>query len=107
MSYSTRNLRNHLIITLEGSLDIYSAPTLKKDFHKLIDSGELSIVFDMINIKLLDSSGIALLANLQKRLQSENGRFFLMNLNADILVILKLASLESFFKIIQDENDLP
>ncbi|MCC5813708.1 MAG: STAS domain-containing protein [Leptospira sp.] len=106
MSYTTRNYRNHLIITLEGSLDIYSAPTLKKDFHKLIDSGALSIVFDMKNIKLLDSSGIALLANLQKKLQSLDGRFFLMNLNSDILVILKLASLESFFKIVQAESEL-
>lgn len=107
MSYSTKKLRNHFIITLEGALDIYSAPSLKKDFHKMIDDGVESLVFDMVNIKLLDSSGIALLANLQKRMASEEKRFYLLNVNSDIMVIFKLASLESFFKILSNESDLP
>lgn len=107
MVYKKRELRNHTIVTIEGSLDIYTAPSFKKDIHALIDGGIESLVMDMVNIRLLDSSGIALLANLHKKLKSEGGKLYLMNVNNDIIVILKLSSLDKFFTILNSEADLP
>lgn len=107
MNFTTKQVKNHTVVTLEGSLDIYSAPALKKELHKIIDDGAESVAIDMINIKLLDSSGIALLANLQKKLKSEEGQFFLLNVSQDVMVILKLSSLDKFFTILGGEGELP
>lgn len=107
MEYITKNFKNHTVITLTGAIDIYTAPHLKKSIHSLIDSGVQSLVIDMINIKLIDSSGIAMLANIQKRLKNEDGKFYLINVNPDILVILKLASLDKYFPIYQSLEELP
>jgi anti-anti-sigma factor len=107
VGFTSKTHKNYQIITLDGDLDIYSAPSLKKDIHKLIDDGTLYLGIDMIHIKLLDSSGIALLANVQKRLRSEGGDLILLNVQPDVLVIFKLSSLDKFFKIISNEKDLP
>ncbi|WCL47999.1 STAS domain-containing protein [Leptospira sp. GIMC2001] len=107
MSFTVNKIKNHTVIRFEGALDIYSAPAIKKEIHKLVDDGIDSLVFDMINIKLLDSSGIALLANLQKRMKTEEGNFYLLNVNPDVLVILKLSSLDKFFTIFSSDKDLP
>lgn len=107
MEYSVKDLNQHKVVLLKGNLDIYSAPGLKKDLHKLIDEGTDSLAIDMIHIKLLDSSGIALLANLKKKMSSEEGNFYLLNVNPDVNVILKLSSLENYFRILQDESELP
>ncbi|MCZ8237542.1 MAG: STAS domain-containing protein [Leptospiraceae bacterium] len=107
MSSQITKLRNHTVVQLNGALDIYTAPALKKELHSLIDDGINSLVIDMIHIKLLDSSGIALLANVQKRMKAEEGRFFLLNVNQDVLIILKLSSLDKFFTIINSQDDLP
>jgi anti-anti-sigma factor len=107
MEFTTRQVKKHTVIELKGALDIYSAPSLKKDLHKMIDEGATSLAIDMVNIKLLDSSGIALLANLQKRLKSEDGHFYLLNIQPDVMVILKLSSLDQFFQILNSETQLP
>jgi len=107
MNFTTSQVKNHTVVTLEGSLDIYSAPALKKELHKIIDDGAESLAINMVNIKLLDSSGIALLANLQKKLKSEDGTFFLLNVSQDVMVILKLSSLDKFFSILPSEKELP
>lgn len=106
VGFTSKTHKNYEIITLDGDLDIYSAPSLKKEIHKLIDGGILFLGIDMINIKLLDSSGIALLANIQKRLKTEAGNLILLNVQPDVLVIFKLASLDKFFKIITNESEL-
>lgn len=107
MKFTQRINRQHKILLLEGALDIYTAPGLKKEIHKIIDEGVDSLVVDMVHINLLDSSGIALLANIKKRLQSEEKQFYLMNVQSDVMVILKLSSLDNFFQILTNETDLP
>ena len=99
--------KNHTVVQLKGSLDIYSAPGFKKELHALIDSGVQSLAIDMIHIKLLDSSGIALLANIQKRMKTEESKFYLVHVQPDVMVILKLSSLDKFFHILPSIDDLP
>ncbi|NCN09835.1 MAG: STAS domain-containing protein [Leptospira sp.] len=107
MSTQITKLRNHTVVQLDGALDIYTAPALKKELHSLLDEGIDSLVIDMIHIKLLDSSGIALLANVQKRMKTESGNFYLLNVNQDVLIILKLSSLDKFFTIVNSQEELP
>ncbi len=63
-------------------------------------------MIDMKNLSHMDSSGIALLANLQKQIRSNSGSFYMMNVNDDIKNVLKLAALDKFFNILDSEADL-
>ena len=54
-------------------------------------------------IQTLDSSGIALLANIQKKMKSAGNKFGLLSPTNDIMGVLKLSSLDTFFTIYQNE----
>ncbi len=107
MEYSKRDKGKHKIIELKGNLDIYSASKMKKEINQIIDDeGVESLILDMAHVTHMDSSGIALLANLQKKLKTEDAKFALVNVTGDIMAVLKLSSLDSFFTIYPTENDI-
>ncbi len=107
MDFKTRVKNSHTIIELQGSLDIYTASKMKKQITALIEEEELdSLVLDMSKVTHMDSSGIALLANLQKKMKSNNSNFALLSCTSDIMAVLKLSSLDSFFTIYNSEGEL-
>ncbi|MCB1157086.1 MAG: STAS domain-containing protein [Leptospiraceae bacterium] len=107
MELTERDKGNHKIIELSGNLDIYSASKIKKEINKKIDDEEIeSLILDMSKVTHMDSSGIAMLANLQKRMKSDDLSFALLSVTNDIMAVLRLSSLDSFFKIYQTETEV-
>lgn len=104
---SVREKGNHKIISIAGEVNLYSVSQLRKDIMSLVDESVPSLVIDMKDLTHMDSSGIALLANLQKRIKSNNGQFSMINVNNDINNVLKLAALDKFFNILETEDQLP
>ncbi len=107
MEFTTKTIGNHKVFELVGSLDIYSASKMKKEINSILDEEEIeSLVLDMSKVTHMDSSGIALLANLQKKMKTEGSKFALLKVTNDIMAVLKLSSLDNFFTILQSESDL-
>ncbi len=107
MEFTTKTKGKHKIFELVGSLDIYSASKMKKEINAVVDEEEIeSLVLDMAKVTHMDSSGIALLANLQKKMKTEGSKFALLNVTNDIMAVLKLSSLDNFFTIYQSEAEL-
>ena len=107
MDFVQRNKGSHRIIELSGSLDIYSASKMKKEINKMIDDEGLeSLILDMGKVSHMDSSGIAMLANLQKKMKGEGFKFALLNVTADIIAVLRLSSLDNFFTIYKSESEI-
>lgn len=108
MGYTVRTKGEHTIVAIDGEVDLYSVAGLRKEILKLIDDDISSLVIDMANLRYMDSSGIALMANLQKKMKANKGKdtFALLNVNGDIMEVLKLAALENFFIIYESEAQL-
>ena len=107
MELKIRNHGNSKIFQLVGSLDIYTASKVKKEITQIIDDEETELVIlDMANVNHMDSSGIALLANIQKKMKSAGNRFGLLTPTNDIMAVLKLSSLDSFFTIYNNEAEI-
>ena len=60
----------------------------------------------MKDINYMDSSGIGALVAGQKKVKTKGGKFALLNIKEDVLNILKLATLDQFFTIYSDENEI-
>ena len=100
MELKFREKGKHKIVRLIGSMDIYTASKVKKEITQIIDEEECqSIVFDMSEVHHMDSSGIALLANIQKKMKTAGNKFGLLTPTNDIMGVLKLSSLDTFFTI--------
>lgn len=106
MDVSIRDHGEHKIISITGEVDLYNVSELKKILFSITDGANSSVVVDMKNVNYMDSSGIGALVAGQKKMKAHAGKFALMNIHEDVLNILKLATLDRFFKIYDTEDEL-
>jgi anti-sigma B factor antagonist len=106
MDIQIRDRGDHRIISVNGEVDLYNVSELKKALFSAIDGSCISIVVDMKDVNYMDSSGIGALVAGQKKMKAHNGKFALMNIHEDVLNILKLATLDRFFRIYDNEDEL-
>jgi anti-sigma B factor antagonist len=59
------------VIAVEGELDLFRAPALKEAFLELVGRRARAIVIDLSATTLLDSTGLALLMTLPRRLEPD------------------------------------
>ena len=106
MEVAIKDRGEHKIVSINGEVDLYNVSELKKTLFSITDGANNSVVVDMRNVNYMDSSGIGALVAGQKKMKAHNGKFALMNIHDDVLNILKLATLDKFFKIYESEDDL-
>jgi anti-sigma B factor antagonist len=108
MDISFGDIGSHKVVRVNGDVDLYNVGDLKRSVFELIDEGEVqSLIIDMANVNYIDSSGVGALVAAQKKMKTSGGKFGLMSLTEDVLNILKLATLDQFFKIYESEAQLP
>lgn len=101
-----REAGDYKIIEVSGEVDLYNVSELKKALFSITDGKFPNVVVDMKNVNYMDSSGIGALVAGQKKMKAHNGKFALINIHDDVLNILKLATLDKFFKIYEGEDEL-
>jgi anti-sigma B factor antagonist len=106
MEIDFKDLGEHKIVLVSGEVDLYNVSDLKKALFSITDGKHMSVIVDLKNVNYMDSSGIGALVAGQKKMKAHNGRFALVNIHDDVLNILKLATLDKFFKIYESEEEL-
>ena len=107
MEYTVNEDGKHKVIALKGELDLYKTGKLKRELLEAIGDEVSSLVMDMTELKYMDSSGIALMAFLQKHVKGKGGTFAFLSVNSEIMNVLKLAALDNFFKIYETMDQVP
>ncbi|MGH9057858.1 MAG: STAS domain-containing protein [Acidimicrobiales bacterium] len=59
-----------IVISLEGELDLSSAPQLREAIDEALESKPDHLVLDLHGLRFMDSSGIAVLVHTQARIDS-------------------------------------
>lgn len=106
MQVNFRDYGEHKILAINGEVDLYNVGELKKILFGATDGSNKSVVIDMKNVNYMDSSGIGAMVAGQKKMKALGGKFSLLNISDDVLNILKLATLDKFFTILEDESEL-
>lgn len=107
MEYSITNIRNHAVVEFLGDISTYNVSKFKEMLFELIDGDNLSIIIDMKHLNFLDSSGIGVIMAGHKKMQALQGHFALLNVSPEIMQVLVLATLDNFFTIYEDYEELP
>ena len=103
---SFKDLGEHKIVEVSGEVDLYNVSELKKSLFSITNGEFSSVIVDMSNVSYMDSSGIGALVASQKKMRANNGNFALLNIHEDVLNILKLATLDKFFKIYYNSDEI-
>ncbi|MDH5720403.1 MAG: STAS domain-containing protein [Spirochaetia bacterium] len=105
MEIQLRDMGRHKVIAIEGDVDLYNVSELKQSIFKMLDDENIqSLIVDMKDINYMDSSGIGALVAAQKKVKTLGGKFALLNVRDEVINILRLATLDQFFTIYEDDS---
>ena len=92
---------NRLTVSIEGSLDIRTAPDLSKALEGELDDVN-EVYFDLAGTSYTSSAGLRVLLKTFQVMEAKEGRMVLKNVNEDLYDVLKLSGFVDFLEI---END--
>ncbi len=106
MRYSIDKSDNFTVFTLdEENLNSVIAPDLKSEFIILRNEGVKNLIFDLKNVKYVDSSGLSAILT-ANRLWKGYGHFILTDINHDpVKRLIEISRLDSILTITPEFND--
>ncbi|MFQ5752391.1 MAG: STAS domain-containing protein [bacterium] len=87
------------IVEVEGEVDLYSSPILRKELLELTKNGHKAILVDLEKVKYMDSSGIATLVEALQQVGKYGGKLKLTNLRDAVKDVFELSRLDKVFDI--------
>ena len=98
--YKIKNEFNVCIIEMNGDLvDRNQAAAMMAEFDELISQKQLKYVFDLGELKYMNSTGLNVLINLFTKTRKEGGEVIIANVNKKITELLIITKLTSLFNI--------
>jgi len=92
-------------VTLEGEVDVYTAPRLKEQLVELLDDGCTSIIVDLEKVAFIDSSGLGVLVGALRRAREKGGVVRLVCTRESVLKIFRITGLDKVFPIFSDASE--
>ena len=90
-----------LTVSIEGSLDIRTAPDLSKALEGELDDVN-EVYFDLAGTSYTSSAGLRVLLKTFQVMEAKDGRMVLKNVNEDLYDVLKLSGFVDFLEIEKD-----
>ncbi|NLH31573.1 MAG: anti-sigma factor antagonist [Firmicutes bacterium] len=93
---SAETVNQALIVTLEGELDLHTAPPFKQciDSHLAKNLALKDLVLKMDKINFIDSSGLGVILGRYKLIQKRGGKLIFVACNPQVHRILKLSGMQ-------------
>jgi len=107
MEISLKNIASSLVISVSGSLDIYTSLDFKNFLEANIpqSGGEnLHVIINLEKLNYIDSSGIGMLIKQLNYVQELKGRFSIANMKPAIEKVFKVAGLTTYFQTISESE---
>ena len=90
------------VLSLEGEVDVYTAPRLKEALINELESGCTYVLVDLENVGFIDSSGLGVLVGGLRRAKEKGGSIRLVCTRDSILKVFRITGLDKVFPIFSD-----
>lgn len=87
------------MLQLAGSLDVLTAPELMPTIDQIVDEKRPRVTVDLAGLDIIDSSGVAALVALYKRLRAVGGQVTVTGARDQPLAIFKLLRMDKVFSM--------
>lgn len=81
LNYVNEQKNGAYVMTMRGSLDALTVPDVRPAVEELIAKGNVKVVVDLSGLTVIDSSGVALIVSLFKRLRAQGGSIRVSGVN--------------------------
>ncbi len=90
------------IFQVEGEINISTSPNLKKLFEK---QPAKKVIVDLENVSYIDSSGLATLVEMLKKMRSQGGGLALSGMSEKVRSLFEITKLDKLFTISTDQRE--
>lgn len=92
-------------LSLEGEVDVYTAPRLKEAIVDQIDDGCVNIIVNLEKVGFIDSSGLGVLVSGLRRAKERDGAIRLVCTRENVLKIFRITGLDKVFPIFATQDE--
>lgn len=78
------------VVTVEGDVDLFSAPALREHFAALVDGGRHHLAVDLDGVHFLDSVGIGSFVTVLKQVRAHGGSLRLVCTNERVARLFRM-----------------
>lgn len=96
--------RGTAVVALEGEIDLWSAPELKRTLCELVATGHKQLVLDAAGVKFMDSTALGVLVGVERRLAGD-GRLVIAQPGGEVLRVLELSGVGASLQIFSTVGD--
>ncbi len=106
MQISTRQSGDATIVDVQGDIDLYNSPEVRKALlEALREKRAPRVVVNLKGVRYIDSSGVASLVEGLKVSRELGSRFILYGLSPAAREVLELSRLIRVFEVFENENE--
>lgn len=82
------------VVEVKGEVDLYSAPKLKESLLSLVEKGAQWILIDLRRVSYIDSSGLAAIIEVLRKLKDQKGDIILCSPASNVRSAFRIARLD-------------
>jgi len=98
--------RGVLIVRVKGELDMHVADKFRQKIDNALEaSGVKHILFNLEEVKFIDSSGLGVILGRYKKINAAGGKVLATNIQPQVVQIFELSGLLKIIKIYNSEAD--
>lgn len=105
LNINLEEVKNSVILHLEGRIDAANSPSLEKRMQKLKTDKYAKILLDLQGVDYLSSAGLRVFLSFTKQLKAEKKKLVLFSVNEEVLEIIKVAGFTTIIKIVKNRDD--
>jgi anti-sigma B factor antagonist len=94
------------VITVNGEIDVATAPQLRESLHRLIAPGQATVVLDLLGVTFLDSTALGVLVGALKRCRELGGELHIVVTDARIRKIFEITGLNKVFPMVDELSEV-
>ena len=98
MKTTINDLKDKILVTLEGELDTAAAAEVEKELQPLFNSDGRDIDIDCTGLEYIASSGLRILLSILKGAKAAGSRVVLRDVNDDIKNVFQLTGFINIFE---------
>jgi len=99
MQVNRETVNQNVLISVAGSVDIYTSPELRGELRLALEKKSPRILVDLEKVTFVDSSGLATLIEALQKVHEYQGKLVLYGLRPAVLSVFQLSNLDSLFDI--------
>jgi anti-sigma B factor antagonist len=105
LDINTQRDGNQCTVTLDGEVDVYTAPRLKEELVSVIEDGCVNVIVDLDKVGFIDSSGLGVLVSALRRARERDGVVRIVCTRDNILKIFRITGLDKVFPVFADAEE--